>query len=707
VRKASPLRFWLPALGMTALLFAALAQVSNFRFENSDDALIVKAFMGYEGGLPAIFSLYVHTALAWLLHGLALLVPRMPWFSLFQGMLLLASCTVIAKSMLQLAQGRYSNLLGVLMGGLYLVLFAAFAACRINYTTTAALAGAAAVAQCLTAPLQGGCKRRVARAYRLSALLLAIAFCLRMQGALPAAAFLALTLLWQYAAGLRVGVGTAVDAEGSRTASHDAHANATNRHTHVNSITGEPPANAAHRDSPAAAADGCDITQPTSAAEDACTPEVIARERRSNRRMGAQAADWQCDAVSADPRIAEGTVMPPRYALKALLWTALLLAALFGVRQGELAIRGLQADVAWHSARTALMDYTAFESDPSPALAVASGLSPSLTALVQRWYFMDSAITEDALQTMAQAYVSPAPLQAVARRFASLFTDNPRYVWAVTALVLMLLLCLLRGWKAPPYLRLAATLALVGAGAMLVLLAWQGRVLPRAADAVLFPAAALLFGLTLRAGGVVTLAGSPAEPASKDTALSSLTQQAISEPVKNGAVGYCAVPRARGAIVRRMVLFLLVTALLFVGGKHAALTLHAITRKPDAVSQQRQAELDRFALAHPAMLILRSPSLLRDTRLMPDTGAGIPSNTAVWGDWTCRTPGWYRQLAIFGLDGHALTAAVWLEQPLLLAASSPEDAQPLLAYLQDTLSLPVYAVLAGEEGTLQFYRFAV
>jgi len=43
----------------------------------------------------------------------------------------------------------------------------------------------------------------------------------------------------------------------------------------------------------------------------------------------------------------------------------------------------------------------------------------------------------------------------------------------------------------------------------------------------------------------------------------------------------------------------------------------------------------------------------------------------------------------------------------MLAVSSQEDVQLLLAYLRDTLDLPVYAVLAGEEGTLHFYRFAV
>ena len=53
--------YWLFGALLTAVMFAGLKFVTNFRFENSDDILMVKAFMGFEGGQPANFSLYLHT----------------------------------------------------------------------------------------------------------------------------------------------------------------------------------------------------------------------------------------------------------------------------------------------------------------------------------------------------------------------------------------------------------------------------------------------------------------------------------------------------------------------------------------------------------------------------------------------------------------------------------------------------------------------
>ena len=183
--KPAARRVWLPATVLVLVLFGLLWRTGTLRFENSDDALILKAFMGFEGGVPATFSLYVHTLLAWLLSGASRLWPGVAWFSLFQLGLLALSGAVLCKSLMQLAgDGRAARVTGIAAAALCLVLLAAFAMSRINYTTTAALAGAAAVAQLLTAPLHG----RTARARGLAALLLGLGFLLRMQSAWPSAA---------------------------------------------------------------------------------------------------------------------------------------------------------------------------------------------------------------------------------------------------------------------------------------------------------------------------------------------------------------------------------------------------------------------------------------------------------------------------------------------------------------------------------------
>lgn len=52
---------------------------------------------------------------------------------------------------------------------------------------------------------------------------------------------------------------------------------------------------------------------------------------------------------------------------------AAMLLALWGIRQAEIALRGLQPYLDWQNARTALMDFTAFADDPAPALAASLG----------------------------------------------------------------------------------------------------------------------------------------------------------------------------------------------------------------------------------------------------------------------------------------------------------------------------------------------
>ena len=66
---------WLLGATMTAALLVALYLISDFRFENSDDSLLLKAFMGFEGGAPANFTLVTHPLLAWALCALGTAMP--------------------------------------------------------------------------------------------------------------------------------------------------------------------------------------------------------------------------------------------------------------------------------------------------------------------------------------------------------------------------------------------------------------------------------------------------------------------------------------------------------------------------------------------------------------------------------------------------------------------------------------------------------
>ncbi len=558
------LRHWFVAAGMTAALFAVLAAVSNFRFENSDDVLLVKAFMGFEGGAPANFSLYTHTLLAWALYGLGRVAPAVPWFSVFQGALLLAGGTVAVKCILQLAErSGWRAVWGLVGGASFLSMFAAFACCRVNYTTTAALAAAAAVLQFATVEPFQGKRGKTVRGYGLGLILLALGYCLRYASVMPALPYLALLLMWQGA-------------------------------------------------------------------------------RQWKATHGGLRSLWPL-------LLGAGTV-------------AAMLLMLWGIRQAEIALRGLQPYLDWQNARTALMDFTAFADDPAPALAAGLGYAPSTLAMVRAWYFMDASITTDMLRALRSAY--PAhPSGAAFAQLGALYAQNPRYLYSTLATLILCVALCLRGRS--PLTRLAAPLAVLGGGMMLLYLGWQGRLPGRAADAVFFPCAALLLALW------------------------------FSEPP---------AAQKRPAWRRALAAALAAAALLAVG-MNAKLTLHDITRAPDIRSQVREADLETYALAHANTLVVRSPALLRDTRLWPAVRGGLPANIMIWGDWTCRTPSWYAQLARLGFDGPAFTAADWLRGNILLATADDAEMAALRAYMSDALGVSVQAVPAGQAGEIALYRF--
>ncbi len=543
MKRSTGFRPWMIGLLTASALLAALSLWGGLRYENSDDILFVKGFLGFEGGIPVSFTLYTHTFLAWLLYGLSVLVPRVAWFSVFQVGLLWLSVATMMKCALRMR--RWAGMAACL---LYLGVFAAFACARVSYTTTAALAGAAAVMQLME------CETAVRRAPGLAwaALLLLAAYSLRQMVVLPVLAYALLALGWQ---GLRA-------------------------------------------------------------------------------------------------RQAHGSMRPAL--LSAAVLCALVLA-FAGVREWEITARGQRDALAWQQSRIELFDYTSFEQDIAPALEAETGLTAKQTRLVQSWYFWDEAIDADVFRVLREGYRDEAR-EDVFSKLGSFFAQNPRYGCAVLFLAALLLWILL-GDRKPRSASLAAALAALGGLALLLYLCWRGRVLFRGLDTVLFPCGALLLGLALR----------------------------VEAPGRKAAAAICA-------------------AAVLAAGADGLLTLDILKEKPDWVSQQREDELERFALSHPDKLIARDPNLLRDTRLFPDVGAGVPANTIIWGDWYCRMPGWHQQMRAFGLDEEHFTLADWTNSALVFA--TVEDAPPdaLLEGVSEALGREARAELFGAEGTLRFYQ---
>jgi len=151
-----------------------------------------------------------------------------------------------------------------------------------------------------------------------------------------------------------------------------------------------------------------------------------------------------------------------------------------------------------------------------------------------------------------------------------------------------------------------------------------------------------------------------------------------------------------------------VTVLLLAGAGLSAARFLVIQKqlqaRPDTVSPARQAALEAYGLEHPESLILYGPNLLRDTRLFPDVSRGVPANLMIWGDWYCRTPSWYGQLARFGVDGAFFSAACFLGDNVRLAVDSDMPPEPFLAYLAEGAGPYTFSV-ADRRGDIRFFQF--
>ena len=137
---------WLPPL-LATLFFLALSRVTYFRYENSDDFLVARAFLGFEGTSVTSPHLLLHPALVWAFSALSSAVPGVAWFSVAQLGALWLSAAVMGFCLLRC--GRAARLHPAVCGVaamLFLGLFASFLCMRLTYTTTAALLAAAASA---------------------------------------------------------------------------------------------------------------------------------------------------------------------------------------------------------------------------------------------------------------------------------------------------------------------------------------------------------------------------------------------------------------------------------------------------------------------------------------------------------------------------------------------------------------------------------
>ncbi len=186
---------WLWSLLTVAAVFAVIGLWLDLRYAQNDDPGILRAFMGYAGGEPVHFHIFIHGLLSWPLYALQTLWPLVPWFSVVQLMLLFVSCVVLIKGLLQCFVNAQRPLwLGFAAAAVLLAAFVMDLCVRVTFTQTAALLGAAAVMQCLSMDHANATRGALWRGLLGAACLAALSYALRQEALWPTLGFCALAL---------------------------------------------------------------------------------------------------------------------------------------------------------------------------------------------------------------------------------------------------------------------------------------------------------------------------------------------------------------------------------------------------------------------------------------------------------------------------------------------------------------------------------
>ena len=365
--------------------------------------------------------------------------------------------------------------------------------------------------------------------------------------------------------------------------------------------------------------------------------------------------------------------------MKKAPWRALgagaaAVAVLFGVSAGvrvvQLSAPERASYLAWQAARTQAIDYGGLAAAEAEALE-AAGLTPEMAELALSGCLLDASVTTEALAALEPPEEAHTPQEAL-ETLRVLFRRSRGAYWACAALAGLCALAALLALAGPRGSRLWPFLASAGVGlaaaAMLLYLAWMGRLPARAAMTVLLPAVALALWLVLHGAAGLWASGSG--------------------------------PRRAAAVAA-----VLVGAAMLAPCARAA--YHSTYNPYPAQGESACTRLERYALAHGDRLFITDLSLGDDRSLFPDWSAGKPANLLLaWGGWNNHSEGYCAAFARFGYAHDGFRIADFADSPLRLvtgAGAQPSDA--FIACLNRQLGRPVTAVLEAEEGGFAVYAF--
>lgn len=342
----------------------------------------------------------------------------------------------------------------------------------------------------------------------------------------------------------------------------------------------------------------------------------------------------------------------------------LVMGGLVLIREAEIALRKERDFVNWQNLRMDVIDYINLDQLPDETLA-RIGWSRNDAKLLTQWYTLDAQYSTEAFETIVQNHSDLKRYATPGIAVEQFRVHHPLIFFSIAVLVVLGGLCLLGAWTSPEGRWAAAALCMTGAvcGALLLYLAWSGRLLVRSAMAPVLPAAAVLFCL----------------------------------------IPAC-LPRS-GRLFSRLLMAVLCIVMGVCTLRYFVPTACNTRYIPPKWDYDAYAARDAAALNHPDLLFLYSGDIVNDLRVFPDFSKGLPANLLTWGGWMPHSKEYNAKLAAFGIDGDAFAAKDWLNPSVRLLTIEAQPNPALTTYLAEKLEKPVLWERTQIDAGLWAYRF--
>ena len=186
------------AAGMTAVFFLVINWKSHVVFFINDDENILYSLAGYyTNGIPGDHS-FVNYLLAAFIGGLYSLIPAVPWYGVFHVVVLFLSVMAISMALLRIAEKSHVPLFAALclISSMVLLCYL-YPVTLMQFTTTSAMAGTAAVALLVSADMDEENNRIVDHV--LSGVFMVVCYCHRKNTGNVILCFYTLVMVYQLA----------------------------------------------------------------------------------------------------------------------------------------------------------------------------------------------------------------------------------------------------------------------------------------------------------------------------------------------------------------------------------------------------------------------------------------------------------------------------------------------------------------------------